>query len=233
MLTSTERDLIARAFANGPSVLLEEGYSQEDVQKFCARPDVAAHFALLDREMDLRQELEERTRHSARRQLARLSPGAVAIVAQALAGPQYLTYKTAEGHTAIQTDAAGKPVMLRAEVTPTQVRAAEVIMETLGIPYGRAKNEAAPGVGSKVGMLFKVADADAMSVVADDPAYDNDAQRCLSRERVRTVIAVLSRDVVKMHDNMNANLRIGIPAPSAPRRKKAPRGTSKSKKGQS
>jgi hypothetical protein len=234
MLTSAERDLIARAFANGPSVLLEEGYTQDDIHKFCSRPDVAAQFALLERELDLREELEARTRHTTRRQMSRLTPGAVAIVAQALAGPQYLTYKTPDGVTAIQTDAAGKPILIRPEVSMTQVRAAEVILETLGIPFGRARNEVSQSVGSKVGLLFRPPDAEVV-VSVDDPLHENDAQRSLSRERVRTVIAVLSERVPALHQNLNENLGLvpqappKTPPPPPVKRKKAPRAAAKTK----
>jgi hypothetical protein len=213
MLTSAERELIARAFANGPSVLLEEGYTQDDIHKFCSRPDVAAQFALLERELDLREELETRTRHTTRRQMSRLTPGAVAIVAQALAGPQYLTYKTPDGVTAIQTDAAGKPILLRP---------------------GRARNEVSQSVGSKVGLLFRPPDAEVV-VSVDDPLHENDAQRSLSRERVRTVIAVLSERVPSLHQSLNANLGLVPPAsPKTPqqppvKRKKAPRAAAKTK----
>jgi hypothetical protein len=228
MLTSVERELIARAFANGPAVLLEEGYSQADIEKFCSRPEVAAHFSFLERELDLREELDVRTRHSTRRQMSRLTPGAVAVVAQALAGPQYLTYKTPDGVTAIQTDAAGKPVLLRPEISTTQLRAAEVILETLGIPFGRAKNETGQNIGAKVGLLFKPTDTD-VQVVLDDPLHENDAQRALSRERVRTVIAVLSGRVSEMHQNLNQNLGLEVKPNPPVKRKKAPRVQAKTK----
>jgi len=227
MLTAAERDLISRGVANGPSVFFEEGYTQEGIQKFCSRQDVAAQFTLLDREMDLREELDARTRHTTRRQMSRLTPGAVAIVAQALAGPQYLTYTTPEGTTAIRTDAAGNPIVLRAEVTPTQVRAAEVILESLGIPYGRARNDTGQNIGTKVGLLFNAPDTD-VPVVQDDPLHENDAQRALSRERVRTVIAVLAGRIPEMHANLNVNL--GLAAPKSPlKRRKAPSAAAKAK----
>ena len=229
MLTAAERDLISRAFANGPSVLLEEGYSQEDIHKFCARPEVAAQFSLLERELDLRQELEERVRHTTRRQMSRLTPGAVAIVAQALTGPQYLTYRTADGVTAIQTDANGKPILLRPEVSITQVRAAEIILETLGIPFGRARNETQANVTAKVGLLFKAPDAE-INVTIDDPSYGSDAQRSLSRERVRTAISMLAEKIPQLHDSLNENLGlVAPPTTSAVKRKKAPRAAPKAK----
>lgn len=233
MLTAAERDLIARAFAQGPSALIDEGFTPDEIAKFVMRQDVQAQLAMLKREMDVRQELEERTRHLTRRQMSRLTPGAVAILAQALAGPQYLTYEK-DGQRAITTDANGNPVLLRAEVLPSQLRAAEVVLETLGVGYGKAKNEISATTTGDVSILFKSPEA-VPTISVDDPSYSSDAQRALSRERVRTVISVLSGRVPQLHENLKANLGItATPAASSsavkkkarrvPAKAKAPKG---------
>lgn len=222
MLTAAERDLIARAFSQGPSALIDSGFGPEEIAKFVSRQDVQAHLAMLKREMDVRQELEERTRHLTRRQLSQLTPGAVAILAQALTGPQYLTYEK-DGHRAVQTDANGNPVLLRAEVLPSQLRAAEVVLETLGVGYGKAKNEVSPSVSGDISILFKSPEA-VPTISVDDPSHGNDAERALSRERVRTVIAVLSGRVPQLHENLKANLGItATPAASSSAVKKKAR----------
>lgn len=208
MLIEQERQLIVRVFAQGPAVMFEEGFSEAEFRKFFQRTDVQAQFALLQREMDFAGELDQRTKWTSRRQMARLQPHAVAVIAKALAGPQYLTKKTEQGITAIQVDATGKPIMTAAEITPTQIRAAEIILDALGVPYARAKNDSASqGATRKMDSLFK-ADDDTALVIATDPLHKEEHEHALSRERVRNVIALLATEVPKLHENLNEGLGV-------------------------
>lgn len=234
MLNDTERLLIQRAFSQGPAAFLDAGFTDAESAKFCARPDVRSFMALLERELDHKDALEVRSRYLARRALSSLSPGALAIIGQALSGPQYLTHKTADNVTAISVDANGKPILLRAEVTPTQLRAAELVMDGIGVPYTRAKNDQVAGIGADVTPLFKVGDAPA-TVVTDDPDHTLPSQRALSRERVRAVITVLSSRVPDMHRRLNENLGLVSATASTestpPKKRRKPR--AKASKGKS
>lgn len=226
MLTDAERDLLSRTFSGGPAVLVEEGYSEDDIRAFFKRSDVQAFWALLQRELDHRDALEIRSKFMLRRQLGTLSRGAVAILGQALAGPQYLTVRRDDGTVAVQRDARGNPILSRPEITGIQLRAAEVILESLGVPYARAKNDQAPGVGAGVDNLFKGGEESTVQI-AEDPAHENPAQRALSRERVRSVIAVLASRVPELHEKLNENLgavAAAKPKRKAPSGKKTPKG---------
>lgn len=218
MLNDHERSLINRTFAQGPAVLFEEGYDEDGVREFLSRPDVRAAFVLLEREMDSQEALSLRSRYVTRRSLSRLSQGAVAVLGQALAGPQYLMTEK-DGVQVAVTDAKGNPILRRPEVTPIQMRAAENIMDSMGIRYGAAKHNSTPGADVNVEILFKDPDTDAAVEIADDPEHTAVAQKALSRERVRTVIEVLSEKVPALHENVKRNLGITV-EPAAPKTRK-------------
>lgn len=220
MLTEAERSLISRTFAQGPAVLFESGYSPADVRAFLDRTDVQAQFLLLQREFDQHDGLQARTRVIARRSLARLSPHAVALLGQALAGPQYVMHTLPDGTQVPQLDANGRPILLRAEVTNTQLRAAEVILEALGVQCGKAKvQEVGAGADTGVASLFK-ADEGAQVTVRPDPSHTSEVQRALSRERVRNVIEVLSSKVPKLHQSATESLTTSTEKPRSKRGKK-------------
>lgn len=213
MLTEHERSLIHRTFAQGPAILFEEGYDEAGVQEFLHRQDVRAAFAMLEREMDSQEALTLRSRYMTRRSISRLSQGAVAVLGQALAGPQYLMTEK-EGVQVPVTDAKGQPILRRPEVTPTQMRAAENVMDALGIRYGAAKHNSAPGADVSVEILFKETDTDAVAEIQDDPEHTEAAQKALSRERVRTVIDLLAHKVPELHENVKRSVGITVePAP--------------------
>ncbi len=218
MLTEPERSLIARTFAQGPAVLFESGYSPEAVRGFLDRPDVQAHFLLLQREFDHHDALQARTRVMARRSLSRLSPHAVAVLGQALAGPQYVMRTLPDGTEVPALDANGRPILARPEVLPTQLRAAEVILEALGVQCGKAKvQEVGAGADTGVSALFKSEDPEKVTL-SQDQSHTSEAQRALSRERVRNVIEVLAAKVPALHKTVNDSL--SLPASSGKTRSK-------------
>lgn len=218
MLTQQERELVSKLFAGGPGVLLDEGMSASDIAAFMARPEVASVYATLRREMDFQQEIEARTRHVSRRQISQLAPGAVAILAKALAGPQYLTYRTPDGGTAIRTDDKGRPILARAEILPSQLRSAEVVLDAIGVLFSPAKNDQANLSTGPMDAMLKQPDTK-LAVSLDDPSHSNNAERTLSRERVRTVIECIAGRI----PSVRAKLLEGQPATQAePTKKKAP-----------
>lgn len=217
MLTQQERELVSKLFAGGPGVLLDDGMSASDIAAFMARPEVAAVYATLRREMDFQQEIEARTRHTTRRQISQLAPGAVAILARALAGPQYLTYRTADGHTAVQTDAKGKPILARAEVLPSQLRSAEVVLDAVGVLFSPSKNDPSNVSTGPMDAMLKQPETN-VAVSLDDPSHSNNAERTLSRERVRTVIDCIAGRI----QSVRSKLIESQPATQAEPRKKAP-----------
>lgn len=212
MLTDAEQNLVQRTFAQGPAALSEQGYSEQEQEEFLSREDVRAHLLLLEREMDHTEALQLRQRRITQRSLGQLSNGAVAVLGQALAGPEYLFVEDPKqkGHQIVQRGANGKPIVARPEPTPIQVRAAEVILEVQGVQQQKAKNESAAGADVSVEVLFK-GDVEAAVEIVDDPEHVKESQRALSREKVRTAIQILAHRVPELHGNLRRNL--GLPPP--------------------
>ena len=231
MLTAQDEKLIRQSFSQGPSALLEAGFDPDEIGAFLRRPEVRAQFAILNREFDQEAALAARTRFLARRQLSGLRDGAVAVLAQALAGPDYLMVMK-DGERVIATDAKGMPILRRPEITPTQVRAAERIFDALGVGYQKAPNGGVAFSDGGVEALFDNAGDETQVVIEDDPEHTAEAQRALSRERVRTAIDLLARKVPGLHANVIEVVSGGAASKSSKKtaRKRAPRKKASAKK---
>lgn len=181
MATPEERNLIRRAFAEGPSILLEEGYTAEMIRSFMDRADVQAEIQLLQIEFNNQEAMFGRSVFLAKRNLAKLAPGAAAVLGQALSGPIYRRDK--DGN--VINDANGNPVMQHPGVTTVQLRAAEAIMESMGVDPKSRPDKAADAnlVGAFKPPVAKV-DVDDKKLLTED-------ERTISRERVRNVILQL------------------------------------------
>ena len=129
MLTEAERNLILRAFQQGPGALFDEGWDVSQVQSFLGREEVGHELRALELEFKQREGLEARTRYIAKRDLGKAAGGAVAVLAAALAGPEY--QRNPDGTIAL--DDKGRPKVLRAEITRNQQRAAKMILDGIGV----------------------------------------------------------------------------------------------------
>lgn len=211
MLTEAERSIVHRTFAQGPAILFEEGFDEKAASDFLRRPDVQSEMLLLERELDHQESLAARSRYVARRQLARLTPGAVAVIGQALLGPRYLMRPDESGNQVIATDVDGKPITLRKEPTAQQLRASEMVLEALGVPHQRARNGEAQTTPN-IEILFRsTKETTAAKIDVDDPALSKEAQRALSRERVRNVIEILAERVPALHQRAIESLDSSVP----------------------
>lgn len=196
MLTEQERRLATLTSYLGPAVLIEEGWSTEAIAAFIARQDVQDVWKLLKREFDIHEGLRARAKHAALRNMFRMIDPASAVLAQALAGPEYR--RDEKGN--IVTDPSGKPLLVTAEITPVQLRAAETVLESAGVRDHRIRGDAATDPSLK--LLFSVSDERTVSI-EDDPEHDTDEQKSLTRERMRIAIEKLAprllaaRSVVK------------------------------------
>lgn len=196
MLTPEERRLAQVAFYCGPGALVDEGWTTEMVGAFITRPEVQDVWTLLKREFDIHEGLRARAKHAALRNMHRMIDPASAVIAESLAGPEYARNENGT----IQTDARGNPVLRRAAITPLQLRAAELVMESAGVHDPRVRGDAASDPSLK--LLFASAEEHIITL-EDDPSHTSEKQRSISRERVRNAIErltprlVAARSVVK------------------------------------
>lgn len=241
MLTAEEQTLIRETFSRGPAALIEAGYDEPAMQAFLGRADVADYFAALDAELEHADALEVRTRYMAKRSLSRMSGAAVAVLGRAMAGPRYLRmpdkdHKERDGSPVmtVVTNATGHPILRDPEITPVQLRAAEATLDYLGVSPGKVRP--AMDVDLNISILY---DRGKPKITIDsDPLHDREADRALSRERVRNVIAILAGEVPQLKDKLDESLGlkparvkvIDAPKKTVRKKKKAKKKTRGSKK---
>jgi hypothetical protein len=207
-LTDDERNLVHQTFMQGPSVLMEAGYvTHAQIQEFLERPDVQAEWRLLQREFDAQDAIFDRTKFGLKRQLSRLGPGAVSILAHTMAGPVYA--RNDNGH--ILTDARGHPIILSPSPTALQLTAAREVLDRVGV---EGKMEVDKGADLNIEKMCQDADSEAVSV-EHDPKLLSFEERALSRERVRTVIDQIAEKLPEIQQEALTQLS----PPKKPRRK--------------
>lgn len=201
VLTDGERELAVRAFYQGPDALLSEGYTPEQTAAFIEREDVQVVILLLKRELDIHEGLKARAKFKFTRNLHRLIDGASAVIANGLAGPVYS--RDAQGH--VLRDAKGHPILRHAEPTRTQLRAAKLVMDGVGISDYRIRSDAATDPSTK--LLFHTTEEEAFAVETD-PMFETEEDRALSRERVRNAIEALVPRLTAARGKAKATLGI-------------------------
>lgn len=188
-LTPEEKRLAQAVFHQGPALLFEEGWSRDRIAEFSQNADVQDVWQLLKREFDIHEGLRARGKFIAIRNLNRLIDPASAVLAQALAGPEYVRDKNGT----IQRDAQGRAMTVEAEMTPTQLRAAAFVLEGAGLHDHRILGD--PASDPSLKLLFAASDED-KTEVEDDPLAQTDEARALSRERVRNAITRLAPRII-------------------------------------
>jgi hypothetical protein len=184
VLSYEERTLLRRSFAEGRSAFLEANYSAEMVEAFLAREDVRAEAASLQIEFNHQEALFGRATFLAKKQLAVLATSAAAILGKALAGPVYR--RDAQGN--IVHDANGHAVMIDPGVNAVQLRAAENILDALGVsPKQRVDRSADANLRAAI-----EAPRDT-KIEHTDTTLATPEERTLSRERTRNVILRLAQ----------------------------------------
>ena len=181
MLTEQERNLVHRVWSQGPAVLLEEGMTADSLKAFLGRHEVQAEFSVLDGEFNHATDLTERTKFLSRRNLARLSGGAAATLAKAMRGPQHLRNNETG---VILKDARGHPILMEASITQVQIRAAEAVLDALGVTDRKGDSNYRGDFNINV----LVEHAESTATVEHDPDAVTPKQRAISRERVRTAM---------------------------------------------
>ena len=198
-LSDDDRNLVHRAFANGPASLTEVGIPLGEIATFLVRPDVQEEWLVLTMEYRGQHTLTATRKFMILRQLSRFAEGAAYVMGRGLAGNQYA--RDANGN--IERDARGFPIITDVEISPVQLRSAEGILDRLGVTAtGRHEQSAAIATTET---LFKQL-SDVESRYKDDPLLVTEEQRAISRERVRNMILRLSPKVVEARARVIAEL---------------------------
>lgn len=200
MLNEQERQLVKRAFAQGPAILLESGFTRETAIAFFERIDVKEEFALLEREFQNQDTIKARTKFISRRDLARLAGGATAVLARALAGPQYVR----DGTNKILRDAKGHPILVDPGADAVQLRAAEQVLDRLGVV---SDVEIEKGGDTSPTAFLGPVKADALAF-SNDPNVDP-KEHALRRERIRNAILSIAGEVPAIIAKFNKATGLG------------------------
>ena len=213
VLTEEQRAMVRRVFAQGPAVMLESGMDMLGVKEQMSDTDFKDYFGVLETEFDHQDALETRNRFIARRQLSQMIPNAVAICGMSMAGPQYLTHihTTPDGQKqeiVTVNDKTKEPILARPEPTSLQFQSAKFLMECAGVPAAKARLN--DGMAN-LSVLFKSEDAATRLSIDPDPLAENEKERCLSRERVRNVIEVITNDLPAIVERVDDVLMLAAP----------------------
>jgi len=225
MLTEPERGLVRRLWSQGPSVLLDEGYTTAAMRKFIARPEVVAEMALLEEEFRHSKVISARTRYVTTRNLAKLSEGAAAVLARAMAGPVFDRHPETK---AILTDARGNPILREAETSANQIRAATSVLGALGV--GDTRVHAEQHVGDfQINLLIE--SADEAPDLGADPKHTTEEERALSRERVRNTIEELLLQLPDIKEKALVGLGLKAAKKKVTKKKRGKKKVTKKKRG--
>lgn len=219
-LLPEEETLAEQAFYQGPAVLLEAGFTPEQAREFVERDDVQLKLLLLKREFDIHEGLKARAKFQLTRNLHRLIDGASAVLAQAIGGPVYA--RDASGH--ILVDAAGRPIMTRAEPSRSQLRAAKLVMDGVGVLDWRIRGDAATDPSTK--LLFHTAEERTVEIEFD-PMHVTEEARALSRERVRNAIESMTPKLTEVRETVKKSVGIDPASESAASKRKRKKKVSK------
>ncbi len=203
-LTQEDKQLVHRAFMQGPSALLDEGMTRDQAQKFLQRTDVRGEIEVLTKEFDHQEVLFALTKFGVKRRLSRLATGAVAVLAEALVGPTYV--RDTDG--VIVRDTTGRPKLAMAEVRGTQMQAASEILDRLDIVGGKKVSDRSMGIN--VDLLLRQVE-DVKVTITDDPGLKTEEERALARERVRVAMERLMSKIPAARARAREDL--GLPAP--------------------
>jgi hypothetical protein len=201
MLTDQEVNLVRRAFAQGPAILLDEGFSVESATAFINRPDVKEAMGLLSRELGVADVTASRIKFLAKRSLAALVNPSVATLARALLGPSYA--RTPEGH--ILRDAKGRVVLTDPGPTDVQVSAASQILDRLNVTADPKLAIVMSG-GDVVSRLLPSPVSAKATALEADGLGNTEEERALSRERIRNVMLAISGDVPRIREEVQKKI---------------------------
>jgi len=183
-LTADEATLVNLAFFEGPAALLEAGIPPAAVGAFFEREDIQVELRLLKEEFDHHDALKVRAKFFIRRSLHRLIDPATAVLAMALAGPDYHRDKNGIA----QRDSRGHFMVKQPEPTKVQVEAAKTVMTGVGLNDFRITSHR--GMDNQLETLFR--NEETARSVDYEELGQTEAEQILARERIRTAISKLA-----------------------------------------
>lgn len=213
MLSDHDRKLIHQCFLRGPRALLEAGMTREEIRDFYANPEARNYQNLLQSEHEFDAIFTARARTVTRRDLSQLAQPAAAVLARALSGPDYLFIQDHEGNEVLAIGPKGRPIIRRPEPTQTQVRAAEKVLEGLGVLF--APNKIVMELAGEANIRLDSGVSNAAIVAHAEATTPSDRAR--SREKVRQFIEGIKDEIPELHRKVRVG--IGVEKNSKPRRK--------------
>jgi len=203
-LTIADRKAIELVFMRGPSGLLEEGWTTDEIAEFLQKDEVRQCLEAMLVACSGQETASARVRYGLRRGMTRLAPEALDVFRKALAGPKYLRNKQGK----IMIGLHG-PLVEEPQPTSNQLRAALELLDRLGLPPESrdVHRERAPHT-LNVNVITGAQDKKTIAEVLSDEGTHE--ERVLSRERVRGVIDALTKKL--------PNLRAKLLPLSAPKK---------------
>lgn len=206
MLSDDERSLVRDFFSQGPASLIERGYAPSSIADFLAREDVRAEIQLLENEFRYQEPLKARSRFMVARNLNKLGPHTVAVLGQSLAGPVYLRDpKTG----AVLTDKHGKPLVQQPAPTRNQLKAAEIVLERMGVKGDGVTINIGADTNLQQTFLKPQPKIESAPKLVFDPGLKSEKERAVSRERIRNAIERLRVKLPEAKAKVDAILRGG------------------------
>lgn len=208
-MKNQDKELVERAFAGGPAVLIDAGMTPAQIAEFLGRTDVVQYMQALASEMEKHEGLMTRARFMARRMLARHVTDAVGVIRAALRGPLYM--RNPDG--SIMFDKFLQMPKIR-EMAPTtnQQQAAQDLLDRIGVaPKQDLDNNAALSVN----ILFD--SAAAKDKLAIGPQNMTEEQKAQWREQIRDVMDTITAKLVdKKKAKMNGAKKVKAKVQNAP-----------------
>lgn len=188
VLGKEDAELVGQVFSNGPSILIERGWSPSRIQDFLRRPVVVQQMQLLGIELQHQESLDLRNRFMVQRRLRRSSDQAVATLERALIGD----VPELDDNENQLVDEHGRLLYTVHAPTEQQYDAATQILDRLGCRPLLARDLAGMGSDADVTLLLTRAAEDAAVKLVEDTEKASYSERSLSRERVRVVMEKLA-----------------------------------------
>lgn len=187
-LSERDKQVVSAVFARGSDAFQYYGMDDAAARVWLGRDDVVREIKRVAALYQDQPALLARVRFIARQEMAHLAPGAVGVLAKALAGPEYET----DPNGNYLKDKDGKFVLKTPDVTSAQFSASQQILDRLGVVYEKSPAQIEISV-------TQILQQNVVSEVADsDPALKTEEQRGIARERVRNVLLGIMPDMDEM-----------------------------------
>lgn len=182
-LTADDRRWVDLLFQFGPARLIDEGFSVEERDAFLQRDDVRDEVRRLAYEYQTQEHTEARVKYATRRRLFNLAPRAVGVLEDAMNGVRYAR----DDYGNIIFDSYSNPILLPQGADQRQLRAAEMVLEMLGI------SPDTESIKVEVNVAALLQQERTKLAIAQDTGLKSDEEKGIARERVRVAMEKLTK----------------------------------------